>query len=70
MDIINTNRLRVSVRLFRPLYGERFTNFSFGSYRSSDHGKPRLERNYFGRVLGVIADVKYRPDGKRAALRR
>lgn len=65
MDIINSNRLRVSVRRFRDVYGERFSNFSYGSYRSSDHGKPRMETNYFAHVLGIVANVKYRPDGKR-----
>lgn len=65
MDLINTNRLRVSVRAFRNGYGERFLDFAAGSYRSSDHCKPRLERNYYAHALGVIAHVKYRPDGKR-----
>lgn len=65
MDIINTNHLRVSVRFFRSGYGERFSDLNFGSYASSDHGKPRQERNYYAHALGVVADMKYRPDGKR-----
>jgi hypothetical protein len=71
MDIINTNRLRVSVRLFRKAYGEYFSALSLGSYRSSDHSMPRLETTYFARALGIVADVKWRPDGKkRSTVRR
>lgn len=65
MDIINTNHLRISVRRFRHVYGERFADFTCGSYGSRDHGQPRLERNYYLKALGIVADVKYRPDGKR-----
>lgn len=64
MDVINTNRLRISIRRFRRKYGEYFSAFSFGSYRSSDHGKPRFETNYFARFLGLVAELKWRPDGK------
>lgn len=64
MDIINTNHLRVSVRRFRRGYGERFGDLQFGSYRSNDHGKPRPERTFYAHALGIVADVKYRPDGK------
>lgn len=68
MDIINSNRLRVSVRTFRRGYGERFSDWQFGAYRSSDHGKPRQERNFSAHVLGMVTHVKWRPDGKRAAV--
>lgn len=68
VDIINSNRLRVTVRLFRRGYGERFGDFRFGAYCSSDHGKPRLERNFYATALGIVADIKWRPDGKRSAL--
>lgn len=70
MDIINTNHLRVSVRTFRRGYGERFFDIHCGAYRSSDHGKSRPERNIYLRAAGIVAELKFRPDGKRAAQRR
>ena len=65
MNIINTNRLRISVRTCRRGYGEHFLDLSYGSYRSRDHGKPRRERNYFAHAIGIVAELKFRPDGKR-----
>lgn len=64
MDLINTNRLRVSLRTFRRGYGERFGDFHRGMYRSSDHGKPRPERNYVMHAIGLVGHIKWRPDGK------
>lgn len=67
MDIVNTNRLRVSVRPYRREYAERFTDVRFGAYNTADHGMPRRERNWYATLLGIVAHVKWRPDGKRAA---
>jgi len=64
MDIINTNRLRVSIRLFQRGFGERFLDLRWGGYKSGDHLKPRLESNYHAQALGVVAHMKWRPDGK------
>lgn len=64
MDIINTRRLRVSVRLFNLGYGERFRVWSLVTYKSRDHGRPRQETNVHGTVLGVRWEVKWRPDGR------
>lgn len=63
-DIINTNRLRFTVRRFSPGYSERFSDFSCGTYRSGDHGKPRKETNMYLHAFGIVANVKWRPDGK------
>lgn len=68
MELINTNRLRVSLRLFRRGYGERLRDVSYGAYRSSDHDKPRAERNYYAHGLGMVVRLKWRPDGKSTAL--
>jgi hypothetical protein len=68
VDIINSNRLRVSLRFFRPGYAERFWDFGYGSWHSSDHGKPRLETTIHAKALGIVADVKWRPDGKYPAV--
>lgn len=65
MNIVNSNRLRVSIRFVRRGYGERFCDMSFGTYRSADHGKPRPERNFYAHAVGIVADMKWRPDGKR-----
>jgi hypothetical protein len=65
MDIVNSNHLRISVRFFRHGYGERFTDFHGGSYKSRDHDRPRPERNYYVKALGIVGELKYRPDGKR-----
>lgn len=70
MDIINTNRIRVSVRRYRRGYGERVRDFSYGTYNSSDHGKPCMETNFFLHVWGIVANMKYRPDGKYSTARR
>lgn len=64
MDIINTRRLRVSVRMFNPGYAERFRVWSFCSYKSRDHGRPRQETNLSGALLGVQWHFKWRPDGR------
>lgn len=69
MNLVDTRRLRVTVRRFNPGYGERFQLWSFGTYRSSDHGKPRQETNVSGAVVGMQWHVKWRPDGKSTALR-
>ncbi len=65
MDLVNTNRLRVTlmtpanVRVYWP--GVRF---AAGSYKSGDHGKPRLETNAYLRVFDWMLQLKWRPDGK------
>lgn len=64
MDILNTRRLRVSVRLFNPGYGERFRWWRLGTYTSRDHGRPRQETNVYGAILGVQWEVKWRPAGR------
>jgi hypothetical protein len=63
-DIINTRRLRVSVRLFNRGYGEQFQWWHFGIYKSRDHGRPRQETTLHGALMGVQWDVKWRPDGR------
>lgn len=68
MDIINSNRLRVSARTFRPGYGERFNAAHHGTYWSADHDKRRREWNYFAQACGIVVNVKWRPDGKRPAV--
>ena len=68
MDLVNTNRLRVSVRTARPAYGERAWDWTHGSYRSSDHGKPRRETTWYAHIGGLVVNVKWRPDGKRGAV--
>lgn len=68
MELINTNRLRISIRFFRRGYAERMTDLCWGRYYSGDHGKPRLETNYYFNGFGLVAHVKWRPDGKYAAL--
>lgn len=64
MDLCNTNRLRVSVRLYSRDFAERFADAHCGSYKSGDHGMPRLETNWYAQILGVVVHVKWRPDGK------
>lgn len=68
MDLINTNRLRVSLRTARSAFGESVFDWRMGSYRSSDHGKPRKETTWYAHVGGIVANVKWRPDGKRGAV--
>ena len=65
MTIINTNRLRLSVRTFRRDYGEWFRDFTLGRYISADHGKLRRETNLYLTAFGIVAHLKWRPDGKR-----
>lgn len=62
MDLINTNRLHITVRRFgrkdKPAIPAR------GSFRSRDHGGQRPETTwYFVRPLWQVS-VKWRPDGK------
>lgn len=64
MDIINTRRLRVTVRRFNRAYGESFRWWIVGYYKSRDHGRPRQESNYHGALAGVLWNVKWRPDGR------
>lgn len=64
MDIINTRRLHVTVRRFNPGYGERFRWWTYQTYMSSDHSRPRRETNWSGAVLGTQWHVKWRPDGR------
>ena len=64
MDIINTNRLRVSLRLANRNYGERAWDWNYGTYLSRDHVKERPERTYYAHLGGIVAHVKVRPQGK------
>lgn len=64
MELVNTDRLRVSVRFYRPESAERLSDFHAGSYRSADHGMPRPERNLYLHAFGIVAQMKWRPDGK------
>lgn len=64
MNLVNTNRLRVTLRRQNPGYGERFCYFHLNRYASRDHGKPRAESNVNAQVLGMVCAVKWRPDGK------
>jgi hypothetical protein len=59
MNLINSNRLRVTVR--RDVLGHRL---SCGKYMSGDHAKPRLETNVILSGFGVTVHIKWRPDGK------
>lgn len=68
MNLVNTTRLRVTVRRFNPGYGERFHLWSLDTYRSSDHGRSRPETNVSGAVIGVQWHVKWRPDGRTGTL--
>lgn len=67
MELVSTNRLRVSLRRYRPEFSERLSDFSAGTYKSGDHGMPRPETNLYLHALGIVAHVKWRPDGKRCA---
>lgn len=62
MDICNNNKLRITVSNDRRYW--RTPPFMVGAYCSGDHGKPRLERNFFCGVFGRTLHVKWRPDGK------
>jgi len=68
MDLINTNRLRVSVYDAFPFasYPRRARRVRFSRYRSSDHGNPRLETNLLLEIFDWHLIAKWRPDGKRA----
>jgi hypothetical protein len=62
MEIVNTNRLRVSVINLRRHWKAPW--FMHGHYFSSDHGKPRRESNWVVALFGWQLIVKWRPDGK------
>ncbi len=68
MDIVNTNRLRVSWMNLRDYWPA--PAFICHHYRSGDHGKPRLEHNFALHLFGRGLQVKWRPDGKRASAER
>lgn len=60
MELVNTNRLRVSV--YRDVFSRGRPRC--GAYKSLDHGGTRLERNVFVSAYGLTALMKWRPDGK------
>lgn len=64
MDLVNTNRLRLSARTFRRGYAERPHLFRVTSWKSSDHDKPRQETTVVLETLGLVLSAKWRPDGK------
>jgi hypothetical protein len=66
MELINTNRLRLSARTFRRGYAESFRWWRWTTYHSSDHDKPRLENNCVLETCGLVLSAKWRPDGRNA----
>lgn len=66
MDLINTNRLRLSVHRRVPERAEEFHLFRFTSWKSCDHGMPRLETTGTVETLGLVIRAKWRPDGRGA----
>ena len=62
MNLINTNRLRVSVMRTPQVF--RLPNWGYGSYWSADHDKPRKEWNCYVLMAGFWASLKFRPDGR------
>lgn len=62
MDILNTNRLRISFVNQRRYWPTPW--FIAQHYRSGDHGKPRYEHNFDLLLFGRGLHVKWRPDGK------
>lgn len=66
MDLINTNRLRLSVSRRVPERGEEFHLFRFTSWKSRDHGMPRQETTATVESFGIVIRAKWRPDGRAA----
>lgn len=68
MDVINNNRLRVSLFDAKRVagYTRRSCCVRFHKYRSRDHGIPRPETSYVIEAFDWQFMVKWRPDGKRA----
>ena len=66
MELLNTNRLRVSFTNLRKHYDAPW--FVAQHYRSGDHGMYRQEHNFSLHIFGRGFHVKVRPDGKRSAL--
>ena len=62
MDLINTNRLRVSLVNQRKYWNAPW--WLAQHYRSGDHGKVRLEHNFTIGLFGRCIHLKWRPDGK------
>ena len=62
MELVNTNRLRVSVGNQRKHWDAPW--WLFQHYRSGDHGKARHEHNFTLGLFGRCIYVKWRPDGK------
>lgn len=67
MDLINTNRLRLSIHRRVPERCEDFHWFRFTSWKSRDHGMPRPETTGTVETIGLVIRVKWRPDGRARA---
>jgi len=65
VEIVNTNRLRVSVINLRRHWDASW--FLCGKYFSNDHGMRRRESNWYLALFGRQVSVKWRPDGKESA---
>ncbi len=63
MELVNTNRLRISWVNLRQHWDA--PAFLWQHYKSGDHGKLRLEHNFALHLFGRGFFVKWRPDGKR-----
>ena len=63
MELLNTNRLRISATNLRKHWDAPW--FIAQHYLSGDHGKVRPERNFSLHIFGRGVFVKWRPDGKR-----
>jgi len=68
-DLINTNRLRVSLFDVKRVLGypRRSRQIQLQRYHSRDHGQRRLETNIILSVCDWHLGIKWRPDGKRRA---
>jgi|JI10StandDraft_1071094.scaffolds.fasta_scaffold614019_1 hypothetical protein len=63
MEILNTNRLRISFTNLRKHWDAPW--FLAQHYLSGDHAKFRPEHTFSLHIFGRGAYVKWRPDGKR-----
>jgi len=64
MDLINTNRLRLSARTYRRDWAEEPRLFRVTSWKSRDHDRPRHETTVVVETAGLVLSGKWRPDGK------
>jgi hypothetical protein len=71
-DVLNTNRLRISISDAKRVAGylRRSRRVSFRRYLSSDHAQARKETNLVLDVFDWHFHIKWRPDGKHLSRER